>query len=410
MHHHHVCAFRRNDAARQFQLTRSVLHQNAQLRHASRTQQAFFNDARDHRHVDVAARNDRHNLAAHVKFMVHDGGDRSRARALSDHLAPLHQEQNRLRNFVVIDRHDLIHIPAAKLERQFSRLLDRNAVRNGLRRVQRNDMSRIHGRLHARRTGCLHADNLHIRMQHFDRRRNAGSQSAAANRHDNSVYIRQIIHDFQTDRSLSRDDHRVVKRMDKRRAGFLLNAACLGIRIVIYAAVKHDVRAQLARRLHLGKRCARRHNDGRRHAERPRRQRNALRMVARRGRDDAAGAFFLGQAGDFDICAAHLEGARVLQVFRFQIDLAVFIGQCLELHQTRALCDALEPLPRLQNHAKRKRHTLSLFFLQTNQARLRCFPSLCLKPCVLGFPAYSCVVFQPFSPLDWRSISSTTIS
>ena len=199
-------------------------------------------------------------------------------------------------------------------------------------------------------------------MQHFDRRRNAGSQSAAADRHDNGVHIRQIIHDFQADCSLSRDDHRVVKRMDKRRAGFLLNAACLGIRIVIYAAVKHDVRAQLARRLHLGKRCARRHDDGRRHAECPRRQRNALRMVARRGRDDAAGAFFLGQAGDFDICTAHLEGACVLQVFRFQINLAVFIGQCLELHQTRALCDALEPLPRLQNHAKRKRHTLSLFF------------------------------------------------
>ena len=63
-------------------------------------------------------------------------------------------------------------------------------------------------------------------------------------------------------------------------------------------AVQDDLRAVTPRRLHLGQRRARGHDHGGRAAEPPGGERDALGVVARAGRDDAAGPFGVGEPGD----------------------------------------------------------------------------------------------------------------
>jgi hypothetical protein len=55
-------------------------------------------------------------------------------------------------------------------------------------------------------------------------------------------------------------------------------------------------------------------------AEQAGRERDALGVVAGAGRDDAAGPFGVGQPGDPDVGAAHLERSGPLQVLAFQVD------------------------------------------------------------------------------------------
>ena len=63
-------------------------------------------------------------------------------------------------------------------------------------------------------------------------------------------------------------------------------------------------------------------------------------------------ALLRGEACNLDICAAHLEGAGILQILGLEVNLAVFVAQRLELHKARALGDALEALARFKDHAK----------------------------------------------------------
>ena len=63
-------------------------------------------------------------------------------------------------------------------------------------------------------------------------------------------------------------------------------------------------------------------------AELPCRQRDALGMVAGRGRDDAAGLLLLGQLGHAHVGAADLEGSGALHVLALEVDLAAqMLGQ-----------------------------------------------------------------------------------
>ncbi len=54
-----------------------------------------------------------------------------------------------------------------------------------------------------------------------------------------------------------------------------------------------------------------------------RRKRNALRVVPRAAGDDALGLFLGGELADFIVRAAHLKAAGHLQIFGFQINIAL---------------------------------------------------------------------------------------
>ncbi|MCY1178395.1 hypothetical protein D9M73_187420 [compost metagenome] len=83
-------------------------------------------------------------------------------------------------------------------------------------------------------------------------------------------------------------------------------------------AVQHHLAAAGAHPLHLQLGGGARHHDGRLYAQFPRRQRQALGMVAGRGGDHPAGALLLAQLHHTVVGAADLEGVDRLQVLALE--------------------------------------------------------------------------------------------
>ena len=109
--------------------------------------------------------------------------------------------------------------------------------------------------------------------------------------------------------------------MDERVAVLLgkLERALVGI--VVDVAREHDLRPQLAGALDLdvGRRLG--HDDDGLHAVARRRERDALRVVARACRDKAPRALLVGERRDLVVGAAYLVGTGALQVLRLEVDL-----------------------------------------------------------------------------------------
>ena len=125
------------------------------------------------------------------------------------------------RNLIVINGDHFVHILPAQFKRQIARLLDCNAVGDGLCALKSQHMTGLQRSLHACCAAGLNAHHAHIRMQHIHRRRHAAGQSAAANRHNDGFHIRQIIHDLKANRTLTGDDHRIIERMNEGVAFFI---------------------------------------------------------------------------------------------------------------------------------------------------------------------------------------------
>ncbi|MNQ40002.1 hypothetical protein D3C85_536410 [compost metagenome] len=180
-------------------------------------------------------------------------------------------------------------------------------------------MARGDGALHRRGVGGFDADDLGLRPQEADDGGDAGRQTAAADGHEDGVDgVRVLTQNLQPHRALPRDHVGVVEGVDEGGAGFLFQDAGVGVGVVEAVAVQHHVSAQGLDRRHLDARRGGRHDDGRGRAAFRRRQRHALRVIARRGADDAARQLGLAQGGDLVVGAANLEREDRLQVLALQ--------------------------------------------------------------------------------------------
>ena len=83
--------------------------------------------------------------------------------------------------------------------------------------LERHRLSRRARARELRRAGRLHADDARVRQPQLDRRRDAGAESAAADRDEHGVDVRQVGGDLETDRALPRDDQGMVVRRNKRQ-------------------------------------------------------------------------------------------------------------------------------------------------------------------------------------------------
>ncbi|MNS56762.1 hypothetical protein D3C72_896310 [compost metagenome] len=185
-------------------------------------------------------------------------------------------------------------------------------------------MAGVDGALHRGRIGGLDADDLRVGAQEADDGRHARRQAAAADRHEDSVDgVGVLAQNLKPHGPLPRDHVGVVEGVDEGRAGFLLQLARMGVGVVEAVAVQHDLPPQRLDRRHLDARRGGRHDDGRGRAAFRRRQRHALRVIARRGADDAARQLGLAQVGDTVVSAANLERENRLQVLAFQQDRAI---------------------------------------------------------------------------------------
>ena len=234
-----------------------------------------------------------------------------------------------------------------------ARVLHRDAVREGVRRRERQLVLRLDGALHARRLRRLHAVDLAVRLQVLDGIGHARNQPAAADRHQHRVHVRHLLQDFQAHRALACDHVRVVEGMHKGHP--LLLAQVLGVRACVVIRPRHqmDLRAVTLRRLNLRNRRDIRHADDRSRPALLRTQRHTLRVVARAARNHATAQFLRRQLRNLVIRPAHLERTRHLQVFRLQPDRRVR-GKFRRVNQICLARDLLQHFGRVVNVVHRQ--------------------------------------------------------
>ncbi|KAK0350862.1 hypothetical protein LTR94_027294, partial [Friedmanniomyces endolithicus] len=220
---------------------------------------------------------------------------------------------------VRVHQHDLVQQVAAQAEGLGPGAAHRHPVGEQADLIQIDDAPGLDGALHRRGLGGFDADQPRLGPQETDDGRHPRRQPPAADGDEDGVdRVRVLAQDLQPDRALPRDDVGVVEGMDEGRAGLFLQRAGVGVGVVEAFAVQHDLAAQPLNRRHLDARRGGRHDDGRRRSAFGRRQRHPLRVIARRGADDAARQFGLREGRDPVVGAADLEREDRLQILALQ--------------------------------------------------------------------------------------------
>ena len=182
----------------------------------------------------------------------------------------------------------------------------------------------VQGAAHAGGTLGLHAVDLDVRFEALDRKSHTRDQAASAHRDNDSVHIRQLVEDLQADGPLSCDHLLVIVGVDKGHARLRLQLHGLIMGIIVGARHQADLCTEVLGVFHFHDGGTIRHTDNALDAPAGGCQRHALGVVARRAGNHAFFALFLGELADFIVGTAHLEAACSLQVFGFEVELAVF--------------------------------------------------------------------------------------
>ena len=155
----------------------------------------------------------------------------------------------------------------------------------------------------------------------LDRERDAADQTAAADGHDDRVDVGQLVEDLEPDRPLSRDDVVIVERMDERVAVLVFEFKRLVVGVVVDALDEADLGAEAFCRLDLGDGRDVGQTDQRLDAVVSRRERDALRVVARRAGDDSALFLLVGELRDLVVSASDLERTGDLEVLGLEEEI-----------------------------------------------------------------------------------------
>ena len=174
---------------------------------------------------------------------------------------------------------------------------------------------------HDRRGFLGDADDFCFGLCELHAQRDSGDETAAGERHQDSIYIREVFHDLQRDRALPADDLFVVKGRDDGNAFFFLQFIAVHAGVVLRFPVLEDGRSPAPDVLHLDGGNMARHADGGGDAQFTCDVGDCHAVVA--GGECAYTDLFLlvRQSQDLVGGAAHFEGPDRLQVLQFQIDL-----------------------------------------------------------------------------------------
>ena len=203
------------------------------------------------------------------------------------------------------------------------------------------------GRRVARSPLRLHADDPDLRSQGLHRHCDSGKEPAASRADQHRADVGDLLDDLKAEGALTGHDVDVIERVDQHRTGLFAECARRDERLVDGAACEHDLGAVVAGGLHLGDRGPLRHEDRGAHAESPRSQRHALRMIARARRDDSAQPLLVVELRDAVVGAADLERSRALEVLGDEVDGAADrLEQPARARRRQVADDALEPIAR----------------------------------------------------------------
>ncbi len=185
-------------------------------------------------------------------------------------------------DLVCIEQHDLIDMVTAERERFFAHAPDRNAVGENSDPVQGDPSPGLQRLVHAGGVLRLHSDDADVGIEVLDVHRDPRDEAAAANGDEDRIHIAaRLPQQLHPDRTLARDDIRVVERMHEHQAAFPCELQRPIERRVVVVSMQHDFAAEIDDRLHLDLRGGTRHHDRRGDAPPPCRECDALRMITR---------------------------------------------------------------------------------------------------------------------------------
>src|SRR5204863_3210054 len=154
-------------------------------------------------------------------------------------LAAHHYPDHRVEDVAIWEGHDVVDEPLHDGERDVAHAPDAQTV-DDRAALDCLDAARVDARLHGRPVRRLHANHTDLGIMALRHHGDPGDQATAADWHYNRVDVRPVLDDFQTERSLSRDELLVVERMYVRESlsahelfGFLIG-------FVPDGAVEHD--------------------------------------------------------------------------------------------------------------------------------------------------------------------------
>ena len=308
-----ISALLRDDLRDPRQLTGTIRKQHGHRKDAVSLNETVLNQGCHGNHIHVAAGEYAHNLLV-FDVEVFERRDRQKARVLDNHLVVLDHVQERDNQLIVLNRDDAVHVFLNIGEKLFTGTLHRRAVRNGVGARQRHNLSRLERSLHAGRIFRLDTDHVYVRVQQLREGRDTARKAAAADRNQNVIDGRELLHDFHCDAALSGCDRQIVERMHDGRTG--LRRTLIGAlqRIVEHSAVQHHLGAECLGAINLHERRHLRHADGCLDAGELCREGHTLCVVARGGRDETLFPRFLVHGRNLIICAAHLVSAGLLHV------------------------------------------------------------------------------------------------
>ena len=255
-------------------------------------------------------------MPRHPRFHT---GDRERARGLEDGAGVLEDVLQRRADRVGVDEHDLVDVLLHETKRLLADLLHRDPVGEQADMGEPDPATCGERARHRIRVLGLDSDHPDLGPHPLHVGGDAARQSAAADgdedRVDGSLALAQDLH---ADRTLPRDDVRIIVGVHEHGARSLLQHERMRIRVAVRIAEQHRFRAPRLDGGDLDVRRGHRHHDRRRAIELLRGERDTLRVVAGRGRDDAARALGGRQMRHLVVRAAQLEREHRLLVLALE--------------------------------------------------------------------------------------------
>ena len=300
--------------------------------------------------------------------MVHGGGDAHRACALGHQLLLFQHGQDGAGDLALADRHHLVYVLTAHLERQVAGGLDFDAVGHGVHAGEGDDLALAQGFGHAGRAGGLHADDAAVGLQALHGVGEAGDEPTAADGHEDHVHIRQLLQNLQADGALAGHDAVIVEGMDEGEALLVPQAHGLSVGIVVHAGDEDHVRAIAAGGLDLGKGRALRDAYRGLDAHIAGGEGHALGVVAGGAGDDAALLLLVGKGGDLVVRAPELERAGLLQAVGLQVKVTAG-DDAFRLDHRRPIDDGLQHPLCIVQHCHGDHKTRLLISYRTIVAR-----------------------------------------
>ena len=176
-------------------------------------------------------------------------------------------------------------------------------------------MTGIQRRFQAGRIFRFNGDHFDLRHQLFDEHRHACRQSTAANRHEYAVEMRILLEQFQRQRALPGNHHRMIERRNPGKALLLRQLDSFCFRFIKVRAVQQHFPAKPTHRVHFDIGGRQRHHNQCFHTQTRGGERHTLSMVTRRCGDNAVGFLFFGKPRHHRVGSAQLEAVYRLPVF-----------------------------------------------------------------------------------------------